>query len=258
MTADAVIESSSTAVIPLRSYALAGANKAWAYVTNYSDHTNPSVGGKLTLSSPVSGSARFISTKDGSILGYQAVSAGSNTLNLPTFNTDIAVEITSASVPSPAETTPPSISFSLPASGATVSGTAVTVSATASDNIAVAGVRFMVDDYNIADEDISAPYSVSWSTQGIEDGSHTLTAVAYDTSGNTATTTRTVTVSNGSLTITNVSPSSGPVGTMVIITGTKLDMTSSLQFNQGGAVSYTIMSPTQIRATVPAGSQTGG
>ena len=97
LTADAVIESSSTAVIPLRSYALAGANKAWAYVTNYSDHTNPSVGGKLTLSSPVSGSARFISTKDGSILGYQAVSAGSNTLNLPTFNTDIAVEITSAS-----------------------------------------------------------------------------------------------------------------------------------------------------------------
>ena len=146
----------------------------------------------------------------------------------------------------------------MPASGATVSGTAVTVSATASDNIAVAGVRFMVDDYKIADEDISAPYSVSWSTQGIEDGSHTLTAVAYDTSGNTATTTRTVTVSNGSLTITNVSPSSGPVGTMVIITGTKLDMTSSLQFNQGGAVSYTIMSPTQIRATVPAGSQTGG
>jgi galactose oxidase len=42
----------------------------------------------------------------------------------------------------PSDTTPPTVSLTAPASGATVSGTAVTVTATASDNVGVAGVQF--------------------------------------------------------------------------------------------------------------------
>src|SRR5207247_1448772 len=60
-----------------------------------------------------------------------------------------------------ADTTPPSVSISAPASGATVSGT-VTVSASASDNIGVAGVQFLVDGANLGAEDRSWPYSLSW------------------------------------------------------------------------------------------------
>ena len=84
------------------------------------------------------------------------------------------------------DTTPPSVSITAPASGASVSGT-VTVTASASDNQAVAGVQFRVDGSALGSEDVTAPFSVAWSTAGVADGSHTLTAVARDISGNTAT-----------------------------------------------------------------------
>ncbi|MGH8512296.1 MAG: right-handed parallel beta-helix repeat-containing protein, partial [Gammaproteobacteria bacterium] len=52
-------------------------------------------------------------------------------------------------VPGPApDTTPPTVSLTAPASGATVSGTAVTVSADAADNAGVAGVQFKLDGAN--------------------------------------------------------------------------------------------------------------
>ena len=62
-----------------------------------------------------------------------------------------------------------------------------TVTATASDNQAVAGVEFRVDGSAVGAEDGNAPYSVAWSTLAVADGLHTLTAVARDSSGNTAT-----------------------------------------------------------------------
>jgi hypothetical protein len=97
--------------------------------------------------------------------------------------------------PSP-DTTPPTVSITSPASGATVSGT-ISVTATASDNVAVAGVQFKLDGANLGAEVTAAPYSVSWNTTTASNGSHTLTAVARDTSGNQATSNPVmVTVSN--------------------------------------------------------------
>ena len=57
-----------------------------------------------------------------------------------------------------ADSTSPSVSMTAPASGATVSGS-VTVSASASDNVAVAGLQFLLDGANLGTEDTSAPYS---------------------------------------------------------------------------------------------------
>jgi hypothetical protein len=97
----------------------------------------------------------------------------------------------------PTDTTPPTVSMTAPASGATVSGS-TTVSATASDNAGVAGVQFKLDGLNLGTEDTIAPYSISWSTTGATNGSHTLTAVARDTAGNRTTSAGvTATVSNG-------------------------------------------------------------
>jgi glucose/arabinose dehydrogenase len=95
-----------------------------------------------------------------------------------------------------ADTTAPTVALTSPAAG-TVSG-AVTVSATANDNVAVAGVQFKVDGTtNIGAEDTTAPYSVSWASTGVTNGTHTLTAVARDAAGNTTTSTPvTVTVNN--------------------------------------------------------------
>src|SRR5690606_41027112 len=64
----------------------------------------------------------------------------------------------------PADTTKPTVSLSSPASGATVAGTAVTVSATASDNVGVVGVQFKLDGANLGAEDTAAPFTTSWNT----------------------------------------------------------------------------------------------
>jgi glucose/arabinose dehydrogenase/PKD repeat protein len=83
-----------------------------------------------------------------------------------------------------ADTTPPSVSVSAPAAGATVSGV-LDLTATASDNAAVAGVQFKVDGTNVGTEDTSPPYSVSWDSRVVDNGDHSIVAVARDAAGNT-------------------------------------------------------------------------
>src|SRR5439155_1437088 len=73
-----------------------------------------------------------------------------------------------------------------PPNGATVSD-AVTVTASASDNVGVAGVQFRLDGANLGAEDTTAPYSAAWNTATATNGSHSLTAVARDAAGNVTT-----------------------------------------------------------------------
>jgi hypothetical protein len=80
-----------------------------------------------------------------------------------------------------------------PGNNTTVSGTAVPVTASASDNVGVVGVQFMLDGAPLDSEKMSPPYSVAWNTTG-GSGSHTLSAVARDAAGNRRSST-TVTVS---------------------------------------------------------------
>jgi hypothetical protein len=92
--------------------------------------------------------------------------------------------------------TPPAVTLTSPAPGSTVSGT-VTVSASASDDVGVVGVRFKLDGADLGAEDAVAPFSMSWDTTGVSSASHTLTAVARDAAGNLSTSAPvTVTVSN--------------------------------------------------------------
>ena len=92
------------------------------------------------------------------------------------------------------DTTPPTVSVTAPAGGATVSGT-VPVTASASDNVAVASVEFWVDGAKEA-TDTSAPYSYSWDTTQVLGGPHTILVKAFDPSNNSASTSAGVTVSN--------------------------------------------------------------
>ena len=96
----------------------------------------------------------------------------------------------------PVDTTPPTVSFTSPASGSTVSGT-TTLSALAADNVGVVGVQFLLDGANLGSEDTTSPYSILWDTTTATNGPHALGARARDAAGNTTTTTgTTVTVSN--------------------------------------------------------------
>jgi O-glycosyl hydrolase len=93
------------------------------------------------------------------------------------------------------DTTPPAVSVTAPADGSTVHR-AVTVSA-ASDNVAVAGVQFLLDGQNLGAEDTTSPYAISWDTATAGNGSHVLQARARDAAGNTTTSAAvTVTVAN--------------------------------------------------------------
>jgi hypothetical protein len=97
----------------------------------------------------------------------------------------------------PPDTTPPTVSMAAPANGATVSGTA-TVTANATDNVGVAGVQFKLDGANLGSEDTASPFTTTWDTTALVNGSsHNLVAVARDAAGNSTTsTTVTVTVNN--------------------------------------------------------------
>ncbi len=94
----------------------------------------------------------------------------------------------------PSDTTAPSVSLTAPAQNSTVSGT-VTVTANASDNVGVSKVEFY-DNSNLISSDNSTPYTASWNTTGVTNGTHTLTAKAYDAADNSATNGYTVNVQN--------------------------------------------------------------
>ena len=121
--------------------------------------------------------------------------------------------------PPPPDTTPPTVTFTAPNANAAVRGT-VNVSANASDNVAVDHVDFF-DGSTLIATDSSAPYSVPWTTSG--DGPRTLTATAHDTSGNTASDTRNVTVDNTPPTATLTSPTGSTVSGTITMTADSSD-----------------------------------
>lgn len=81
------------------------------------------------------------------------------------------------------DVTQPTVALTAPSNGATVSG-AITISATASDNVGVFAVQFLLDGNAIGSEDGNSPYSISLNTTTLSNGNHTLTARARDAAGN--------------------------------------------------------------------------
>ena len=81
--------------------------------------------------------------------------------------------------------------------------------------------------------------------------------IAVTTPGGTATSATNFTVTVAAPTITGFAPASGPVGTVVNISGTTLTGATSVKFNGTAATTFTIVSATQINATVPAGATSG-
>lgn len=79
----------------------------------------------------------------------------------------------------------PSVTITSPLNDSTVTGT-ITITATASDDKAVAGVQFQVDGINFGSEDQTAPYAVTWDTATALAGTHRINAIARDAAGNTA------------------------------------------------------------------------
>ena len=150
-------------------------------------------GGAEDRSAPYSISFDTTTTSDGShtVTAIARDAAGNRRTSAP-----VTVTVANAPPPPPGDTTPPTVRITTPVNGATISGT-VTVEASASDNVGVAGVQFQLDGANGGAEDTAAPYSISFDTTATSNGSHTLTAVARDAAGNRTTSASvTVTVDN--------------------------------------------------------------
>ncbi|KAA9327185.1 T9SS type A sorting domain-containing protein [Hymenobacter busanensis] len=83
--------------------------------------------------------------------------------------------------------------------------------------------------------------------------------IAVTTPGGTGTSTGTFTVTTPVAlpTISSFTPTSGPVGTVVTITGTNFTSAATVSFNGTAATGVTFVSATQLTATVPAGATTG-
>lgn len=86
--------------------------------------------------------------------------------------------------PPPPDAQAPTVSLTAPAGNATISGS-VNLSATASDNVGVVGVQFLVDGVGVDSEDTTSPYSVVWNSGTVVNGQHSIAAQARDASGNT-------------------------------------------------------------------------
>ncbi len=154
----------------------------WASASQVSGAPAPASAGtsqSMDVSNLASGTTYYfaIKTKDDA----NNVSAISNAVSLATKSVD---------------TTAPTVSITSPTNSATVSAS-IAVQAQAQDNEAVLGVQLKVDNVALGQEDTSSPYSATWDTTAAGNGTHTLTAVARDGSGNISTSqATTVTVNN--------------------------------------------------------------
>lgn len=107
------------------------------------------------------------------------------------------IRSTVATLLDPVGDTPPSVSITSPADASTVDGL-VTVSAEASDDVAVSSLTFAVDGGEIAvDSNSSDGWSALWDTTTVTDGAHSISAVATDSAGQTALADISVVVANG-------------------------------------------------------------
>ena len=134
----------------------------------------------------------------------------------------------------------PSASMLTPASTGLISGE-VLVSASASDNVAVAGVKFLLDGDPLGVEDTAAPYELSWQSTTSGNGAHVLTAIARDAAGNVATSNTSVMVSNDfeppTIALTAPSPGIFVNGTVTVTATASDDIgVAGVQFKLDGAL----------------------
>ena len=100
---------------------------------------------------------------------------------------------------------PPTSAVTVPSSNATVAGSAVTLTATASATGGMS-VQFKVDGANVGSAGTASPYSISWDSTSVTNGTHTIAAVVTSTSGNYASATSTITVTTNNVIVPYVGP----------------------------------------------------
>jgi len=181
------------------SMTLSGAAKGHVWKTT---STHDSTTG-VTFATSTYGTGRIAAIGDSSVTEDATNSCGHSTFlgyNDPSYDNGLMVAngiswLANGSGGGGGDTQAPAVSITAPLNGATVVGT-VAVNATASDNVGVTKVEFYLDGV-LKSTDTTSPYSWSWDTTASSNGSHSLTAKAYDAALNVGTSTAVgVTVNN--------------------------------------------------------------
>jgi hypothetical protein len=125
---------------------------------------------------------------DGWSITWESAGVDDGDYILMAVATDTAGQTSSASirvtVDNVAEDNPPTVAIISPVNGAVVSGETVVITANAFDDVGVFAVEFFVNGISIGvDTNGADGWSAIWNITGIANGTYTLTAVAYDTSG---------------------------------------------------------------------------
>ena len=155
--------------------------------------TSSAVAGSLTYDGP---SQTLTFTPSSALAAGHNFSATQSTAATDLAGNHLASAVTwTFSTAAGGDTTLPTVTLTAPADGATLSGSSVSLTATANDNVAVDHVDFLVDS-TVVGSDSSAPFGMTWDSTSVTDGSHTITARAVDSSLNSATDSHAVSVSN--------------------------------------------------------------
>ncbi len=93
---------------------------------------------------------------------------------------------TSSSVVVHVDNTPPTATITAPGNGAILTGSAVTISANATDSSGIQKVDFYSDDILVGTDTVG-PFTSNWDISNVPDGPHSLHVVATDLSGHTTT-----------------------------------------------------------------------
>lgn len=227
--------------------------------------SSPSTSSSFTFSSEEVG-ASFTCSLDGS--AFAACSSPASYTDLTDGDHTFAVRATDAAGntdPSPAtrvwtvattvaDTTPPTVSLTSPEDHSVTHGSLV-LSASATDDVGLDHVDFLVNGTVVA-TDGTSPYSTSWNSATLPDGSASIVARAVDTSANTAESARTITVDN---TAPDTTMESGPSGfvssTSASFVFSSGDTEATFECSLDGAA-YAPCSSPQTYAAVGDGSHT--
>jgi len=90
----------------------------------------------------------------------------------------------------------PDVAVTAPSSGSTISGKTVTLTANVTDNTPITAVQFQLNGNNIGSQLTSSPYTFVWDSTTVTNGNYTLTAQAFNSSGQVTTASIPVAVTN--------------------------------------------------------------
>jgi chitinase len=219
---------------------IAGTAEAYSTVSIYD--------GSTLKSSIAASSTGTFSTTVSLLAGSHSITAKSTDKAGNASPPSTAVSLTISSTTSTTDTIAPTVSITSPAANSWQRGT-ITVSVSATDNIAVSSVQLYIDGVLFA-TDTSSPYSFSIGTTGRATGGHVLKAVAIDTSKNQASVQITINVDN---TPPSLTVPSSITAQATSISGAKIGFSVSASDNVGIS---TITCTPSSGATFPVGTST--